>query len=192
MVSVLKICACLAVSARVRLEKLPRRVLTQDKLRRGASPPRRAPLLETRRLRLGGPVDGFDRTDQERPEENAQGAKDGSDRKRSEEVAGALKNKTGEGRCDDAGKVGDAVLRAVPFADGLIAGDSLWKRKDTGRSGAAADAGDEQPRQIGVCAGERAAKQPGDGHDKAQRHGEFANEGRSESGANEKILQPAG
>src|SRR5882762_8790360 len=146
--SVIRICACLAVLARVRLEKLARRVLTQDKLRRGASPPRRVPLFETRRLRLGGPVDGFDGTDQERPEENAQGAKDGSDGKRSEEVAGALKNKTGEGRCDDAGKVGDAVLRAVPFADGLIAGDSLGESKDTRRSCSAADTCCEQPRQI--------------------------------------------
>src|SRR5258706_11359739 len=102
-VSVIRICTCLAVSARVRLEKLARRVLTQDKLRRGASPPRRALLLEARRLRLAGPVDGFDGTDQERPEKNTQGAKDGSDGKRSEEVAGTLKNKTGEGRRDDAG-----------------------------------------------------------------------------------------
>jgi len=83
-------------------------------------------------LRLGGPVDGFDGADEEGPEEDAEEAEGRSDAEGSEEGAGTLKDETGEGRGDDPCEIRDAILRAVPFADGLLAGNSLREGKDAG------------------------------------------------------------
>src|SRR5579859_1096705 len=90
-------------------------------------------------LRLGGPVDGFDGADEEGPEEDAEEAEGGSDGEGGEEGAGTLKDEAGERWSDYACEVGNAILRAVPFADGLLAGNSLRESEDAGRGGAAAD-----------------------------------------------------
>ena len=66
----------------------------------------------------GGSRDGFEAADADDPGEAAGERDEGDDSQGRVEAAGPVDEETGQGRSDDAGDVGDAVLEADPPAGG--------------------------------------------------------------------------